>query len=303
MANQPMDTMMGNPECEWVRVRLPLWVSVSDDPSERNDEGGDLSPEDRRSIERHLGSCAACGQHRAGLERALATLGLAAGSLPVAPEVPSLWPTLERRITAHQARNRPRWLRVVHGVSERGLRVWAAFDSERPLRLAWMRDSLGEALNGAGLSEPTARGREARRRWVQRRVWVMGTGVAAALLALVIGLPAAHREFGSAKSIIEANAQSLPGTVVPSMPVEAEKTAMVNSADEPGVPPGEVAQAEPIPVPQVPAAEPAPASKPGTAPATATATANPTAAPSRWNYDLEHVTPMPSYARDVKPVY
>jgi Putative zinc-finger len=303
MADQLMSTTMGNPECEWVHVRLPLWVSVSDGPTERNGEGGDLSPDDRRSIERHLGSCPACSEHRAGLERALEALGLAAGSLPAAPEAPSLWPALERRIAAHQARNRPRWLRVVHGVSERGLRAWAVFDNERPLRLAWMRDSVGEALNvkGAGRSEPRARGREAQRRWVQRRVWVTGTGVAAGLLALAIGLPAAHRQIGSAQSIIQANAQGLPDAVVPPMPIETEATAMANPANESGVPPSDLAQADPISVSPIPAAEPAPPPKPATAPTTATT--NPSPAPFRWNYDLEHGTPMPPYARDAKPVY
>jgi hypothetical protein len=300
MANQPMGTTMGNPECEWVRVRLPLWVGVSDDPTEPSGEGGDLSPDDRRSIERHLGSCAACGQYRAGLEQALETLGLAADALAAAPEAPSLWPALERRIAAHQARNRPRWLRTMHGVSERGLRAWTAFDSERPLRFAWMRDSLGAALKGAGLGEATARGLSGQRRWVRRPARVMGTGVAAAFLALVIGLPVAHRYQESAQSIISANAQPLPGAVVPPLPVEAKTPAIADSANDPSNPSSELAQADPISVPEAPATEAVPASK--AAPVTATANPAP-AAPSRWNYDLEHGTPMPSYARDAKPVY
>ena len=306
-ANQVMGTTMGNPECEWVRVRLPLWVGVSDDPIEQNGEGGDLSPDDRRSIDRHLGSCLHCAQHRASLEQALGALGLAAGLLAAtpAPEAPSLWPALERRTAAHKVRNRPRWLRAVHGVTERGLRVWTAFDNERPLQIAWMRDSLGEALKGAARGELTARGREDRRLWVQRPVWTVGAGVAAALLALVIVLPAAYRRAGSSQSIINANAQPLPGASIPPPPVEAKIPAVGNSADDPGIPPSELAQAEPIAAPEAPAPEAASASKPATATVTATAPATPAPAPSpsRWNYDLEHGTPMPPHAREAKPVY
>ncbi len=70
MANQAMGTTMGNPACEWVRARLPLWVGVNDDPTERNGERDDLSPEDCQSIEEHLGACPSCRQHQADLERA-----------------------------------------------------------------------------------------------------------------------------------------------------------------------------------------------------------------------------------------
>ncbi len=298
-----MGTTMDNPECEWVRVRLPLCVGISDDPTERGGEGGDLSPEDCRSIERHLGSCPACAEHQAGLEPHLATLGLAADALVAAPEAPSLWPALKQRIEAHHAPNRPRWLRAVHGVSDRGSRAWTAFDSERPLRMAWMRDSLSEVLKGTGLGEATPRGQSGRRRWVRRTAWVMGTSVAAALLALVIGLPVAQRQQESAQSVISANARPLPGAVVPPLPVEAKTPAIADSANEPDTPASELAQADPTPAPEPPATEAAPASKSAPATGTATATANPAPAPSRWNYDLEHGTPMPSYARDAKPVY
>ena len=223
------------------------------------------------------------------------------------PEAPSLWPALERRTAARNACHRPRWRRAVHGVTERGLRAWAAFDSERPLQFAWLRDSLGEALNGAGLGEPTARGREARRRWVRRPAWVMGTSVAAALLALAIGLPAANRQSGSAQSIINANAQPLPGADVVSRPFEAETPAIANSDDDPGIPPSELAQTDPIPVPETsvpdacaghPRPRPHPCRQLQRRPRP-----RPRPSPSRWNYDLEHGTPMPPHARDAKPVY
>ncbi len=298
-----MGTTMGNPECEWVRVHLPLWVGVRDDLIEPNDEAGDLSPEDRRSIEGHLGSCPCCAHHRAGLERALETLSLVASSLPSASEGPSLWPALDRRMMAHQARNRPRWLRPVHGISERGLRAWVDFQGERALRIAWMSDSLGEALKGTGLGEPRARGREVRRHWMRRSAGIIGTGVAAAVLVLTIGLPEAHRQQGSAQSIISANTQPLAGAVKPPIPVEAETPALTNSADDADPSPSELTQTDPIPVPETPTTESAPASKTVTATVTAAPAPAPPPSPSRWNYDLEHGTPMPPHARDAKPVY
>jgi hypothetical protein len=300
-----MGTTMGNPECEWVRLRLPLWVDVSEDRTERNGEGGDLSPEDGRSIERHLGSCAGCNRHRVGLEKALGVLELAAGSLVVPPGAPSLWPALERRMTCHPARTRPRWLRTVHGIGERGLRGWFDFQGEQPLRLAWLRDSVGEALEGASLGEPTGRGRVARRHGARRTIWIIGTGMAAAVLVLSIGLTEARRQQGSAQSIIRVNAQSLPDSVPSPTPIVMETPAPGKSADAASNASSELAQGDPVPVPETPSAEPTPAPKAAPAPATVTATPAPapSASPSRWNYDLEHGTPMPPHARDVKPVY
>jgi hypothetical protein len=173
-------------------------------------------------------------------------------------------------------------------------------DGDRPLRSAWIRDSLGEALEYAGLSrratqpcnrqaEPTDRGRNASAQPGWRLVWVAGTGVAATILTLVIGLPALRRQHAHAQSIIRANTDPIP--VQPPVAVEAAVPAPPVLADERDIPPRELAQAEPIavPQPQAPRHEGSPASK--------------AAAPSRWNFDLEHGTPMPPDARDVKPVY
>src|SRR5206468_8655959 len=104
-----MGTTMANPACEWVRARLPLWVGDGDGPTEPGDEGGDLSIEDRRSIDRHLDACPTCREHRIALEQALGALARAAAMLSVPPDTPSLWPTLEPRIEAHDARSDARW--------------------------------------------------------------------------------------------------------------------------------------------------------------------------------------------------
>jgi len=303
MANQAMGTTMGNPACDWVRARLPLWVGVNDDPTEQNGEGDDLSPEDRRSIEGHLGACPGCRQHQVDLELAYSALAGAAGSLLVAPDAPSLWPVLERRMEAHDARTRPPSLRARHCVTDRGRRDLTDLDGERPLRSAWMRDSLGEILEGAGLSrrgtrpgngldESPDRGPQAPAPSGWRPAWITGAGLAAAILALVIALPAVRRQHSDAQSIIHANAEPLTHPVVPEVPVKAEDPAPADVADDrASIPARELAQAEPIPVPQAPATahEGSPASK--------------TATPSRLNFDLEHGTPMPPDARGAKPVY
>ncbi len=303
MANQAMGTTMGNPACEWVRALLPLWVGVNDDPTERNGEGDDLSPEDRRSIEGHLGACLSCRQHRLDLDRAYSALAGAAGSLLIAPDAPSLWPLLERRMEAHDARTRPPWIRAVQRVTDRGLRALTDLDGDRPIRSAWMRDSLGEILEGAGLGrrgtqprngpgEPPGRGQGAAAQSGWRPGWVAGAGVAAAILALVIVLPAVRRQHSDAQSVIRANAEPLADNRVPEVPGTAEDPATPDITDDrASIPARELAQAEPIPVPQAPAPahEGSPASK--------------TAPPSRLNFDLEHGTPMPPDARDAKPVY
>jgi Putative zinc-finger len=301
MANQAMGKTMGNTACEWVRARLPLRVSVNDDLTERDGEGDDLSPEERQSIEGHLGACPSCRQHRADLERASRALAGAAGSLLVAPDAPSLWPSLELRVQAHDARTRRPWLRAVYRVTDRGLRALADLDGERPLRSAWVRDSLGEVLEGAGLPRRgipvrdgrrrlPGRGRNAAARSGRSPAWVTRTGVAAASLALLIGLPAIRRQHTDAQSIIRANAEPIPVTQrTPAEKLEAPAPAEL--ANDRDIPPRELAQAEPIPVPQPP-----PPGREG-APTSRIAT------PSRLNFDLEHGTPMPPDARDAKPVY
>jgi len=282
MGNRGMGTTMGNPACEWVRARLPLWVDVSDDPTERNGEGGDLSTEDRRSIERHLRACPSCRQHRTALDQALGALAIAAAALPVPPDDRSLWPMLERRIETYQARTSSRWLRAVHGIADRGIRAWAVLDGERPLRLAWMRDGLREAIAGRERSMTGPR---------RRTGLVLGLSVAAAVLALLIGFPAASRQLADAESTIRANATPLAGRVDPPVQPQAEPPAISEPGDDRDIPANQLAQAEPIAAPEPTASglDGTPASKAG--------------APPRFGYDLEHGIPMPPDARDSKLVY
>jgi len=302
MANQAMGTTMSNPACEWVRARLPLWVGVNEDPTERNGERDDLSSEDGQSIAEHVGACPCCRQHQTDLERAYRALASAAGSLLVAPDAPSLWPSLESRIAAHDARTLRPWLPARHGAADRGLRTLSDLDGERPIRSAWMRDSLGEILEGAGLArrgtpvregmgESPDRGPKTAAASGWRPGWITGAGVAAAILALVIALPTVRRQLADAQAVIRDNAQPLADQAQPPVAAEAGTPASLDLADDQDPPTRELAQAEPIPVPQAPA--------PGhdSSPSSRTAT------PSRLNFDLEHGTPMPPDARDAKPVY
>jgi hypothetical protein len=299
--------MMDNPSCDWVRARLPLHVGVGDDPGEHDDEGGDLCIEDRRSIDRHLGTCLSCRRHRADLEQALAVLAGAGAYPPLAPEAPSLWPALERRIQTDRASTGSPWSRAVHGVSGWGLRAWAALDGDRPLRFAWMQDSLREAMGvgrwwgckalrsawirggghqrDLGLDDGSLRGAG------RDRSLALAFGGAAASLVLAIGLRVAHQQRSDAESTIHANAIPLAGWVVAPVRPKPEAPAAPEPGDHRDIPPRALAQAEPIRLPEAP-----PTASEGHATSKAVA-------PPRVGYDLEHGIPMPPDARDSRPVY
>jgi hypothetical protein len=277
-----MGMTMGNPTCEWVRACLPLWVGDNDDAIQRTSDEGDLGLEDRRSVERHLGACPSCRQHQAALEQSLSALASAAACLPIPPDAPSLWPVLERRIAAHDARTRSRWIRAMRGVVDRGLRAWAALGGEQTLRLAWVSDNLGEAL---GCRERSVR--EHRR----RPGLVLGFSLGAAALILLIGLPVVRRQQAEAQAIISANAGPLERPVLLPAPPDEEAPATSDLVDTDDVPANQVAQTEPVQPPEAPA--------PGLD-GTPTLKA---AAPTRFGYDLEHGIPMPPDSRDSKLVY
>jgi hypothetical protein len=301
-----MGTTMDNPLCEWVRGRLPLWAGVGDVAIEPDGEGDDLGVEERRSIERHLGSCASCREHRAGLAQALGALAVAAGALPVAPAgAPSLWPSLERRIAAHDSRTRSRNSRVPIGTGEQGT-ICADLDDERPLQRAWMQDSLGEMVKAAGLGA-----RQGRSEWRSRdgygRVksggsggvrtglrWMVWSGLAASVLALLVAIPAVRRQQADAESTFVANAEPVEGLLKPPsppvLPAAESPPAPVEVIDR-GIPPGELAQADP---PRAP--EPPP-------PAADHGAGNRSSGATQFRYDLDHGTPMPPDGRDAKPVY
>ena len=286
-----MSTTMNNPACGWVRGRLPLWTRVGDDASDPSDNGGDLGVEDRRSIEWHLEGCPACRAHRAGLSRAMEALAVASGSLPVASDAPSLWLSLERRIAADHSRVGSRQPRARETAAERQL-ACASLDDERPLRSAWMQDTLGDVLEAAGLRNRSDGLRQAR----GSRYWrVVGASLAASVLALAVVLPVSWRQRAGAEAMIRDNAAPVNTVVAlpPEPQPEAEDPAESGPEDDRDISASQLAQAEPIHPPAEPTPTPAADAAPSTKPV----------APTRFGYDLEHGTPMPPDGRDAKPVY
>jgi hypothetical protein len=119
--------------------------------------------------------------------------------------------------------------------------------------------------------------------------------VAAGLLALVIGLPVVRRHEADAAATIRAATEPLAGRVVPPRPPEPqhEPSLTPRAGAERVIPANQLAQAEPIGVPE--ASAPGPGSEGGSG-----SKAGP---PPRLGFDLEHGYPMPPEARDPKPVY
>jgi hypothetical protein len=283
MANQGMGKTMSNPGCDWIRVRLPLWVGDAADQTERNGEEGDLSAADRQAIERHLGHCASCQRYRITLDQALGALAIAASEMPVEPQAPSLWPALERRIACHNARISSRWLRTAGRLADPLSRAWGVLHGERALRRAWTRDSLREALRGR-----QRQGSESKR----IPGLVVGISVAASLLIAIVVVPALHRQRVDAQSTIVANAAPLADQDVSPLPPDEEPLETSDPDEASDAAANQVVQTEPTRNVETPVAGLDGASTP-----------KPSPPPRRFGYDLEHGTPMPPDAREPKPVY
>jgi hypothetical protein len=287
-----MGTMMDKSSCRWVRDRLPLWMGPDEGPSGPGGDGDDLGALDRRSIEAHLAACPACREHRSGLARALEALDLAAGSPPVVPDGSSLWPALERRIAAQRSRRGSRASGATESVAGPA-RLSTLLDEDRPLRSAWMHDTLGELVEAvgfgavAGRSGPAGRGRS-------KASWrIAGASLAASVVALLVVVPMSWRLHAAAEARIRDNAAPVAMPAAPLDPPGDEPPDLVERAPRRvrDIPPGELAQAEQVKPPADP-----PSSNDATSGAKS-------GAPARYNYDLDIGTPMPLDGRDAKPVY
>lgn len=289
-----MGTTMDKSSCQWVRGRLPLWVGFGDVARDPSGDGDDLSALDQRSIEAHLEVCAACREHRSGLASAREALGRAAVAPPLAPDTPSLWPALEQRIAASRSHDPARTSPVRESVVERA-RAWAALDDDRPLRAAWMQDTLREVVEAAGLrtgqvpdrpgrghSAPSSRA--ARGRW-----WIVGSSLAASILAMLVVLPVAWRLRSAAESRIRDNTTpvAMPAGLVDSPEDEVPDLVEPAPVRPRDVPAGQLARAESVKLPADPSASPDLKSD----------------SPLRYGYDLENGIPMPLDGRDAKPAY
>ena len=243
MANQGMGKSMGNRECEWVRARLPLWVGDGGDDGLTGDntEGRDLTAEDRREMERHVAECSSCRRYQAALEQALGALAVAAVHMPVETKAPSLWPLLQSRIARHDARTPSRWRRATCGLADRWVRAIALLDGERPLRLAWMHDSLREALQGRKQQAPHS---------TRTPVMVLRYSVAATVLIALIGVPVLRRQWIDAQSTIVANAAPLADRVAPAQQIDETSPGVADSDDDGDVSSNNLAEADPVRSPE-----------------------------------------------------
>jgi len=307
MADDGKGTIMGRPSCDWVHDWLPLLVDDSDGLA---CEGNDLNAEDRRLIERHLTECPGCRQHQADLEKAISVLSIAAADITPGLRTPSLWPRLEERIEHRREQSRSRWLHTLRAICPAGIRITAdrffcgcgQFCSDLPLQLAWTRDSLGDFL--AKRARPMFSGRRCcpgKRLWfVTPRVGFV-LSLATAGMVLFLLAVAMQRRQTQPEVRIAANTSPLPSIQLPlpDLPEASEDVVTATSSSTVSRASDSLSLASPA----VPAA--ASMGQIGTsrtASTITTTTATATSAP-RYDFDLEHGTPMPPETRTAKPAY
>ncbi len=297
--------MMGRSSCEWVRAWLPLLV---DDGDGLACEGNDLNAEDRRLIEQHLAECSSCGQHQAALEKAISVLSIAAADMGAGPRTPSLWPRLEERIQRHQEQSRSKWLWTLRAICPEGIRITADrffcgcghVRSNLPLQLAWTRDSLGDFL--ANRAWPVFSSRRSRLggtfRFVTPRVG-FGFGLAVAGMVMFLVVAVMQRRQTQTEARIAADTAPLPSmqSPLPELPEASEDVVTATSSST-------VSRASKS-LSLATSAVPAAAASMGQIAAAKTASTVTTTATSasRYDFDLEHGTPMPPETRTDKPTY
>ncbi len=282
MEIQLASQFVDNRDCEWVRARLPLLVGdgAADGP-DADGQGGDLAPGDGFEIERHLACCASCCQQRVALERAMTALVAAAEFMPVETDVPSLWPALERRIAKLEKRQASGWLRALRGLADRWVPIGTVLDSERPLRLAWMRDAVVESIHR-------------RKQWAlspeRRSALLIQSSIAAAALVVLIALPVVRRQWVDAQSTIAGNAAPLPDPVVVSAP-DDNPPPLADPGDDGEPPARQLAEVDPARMPEISGLGPDGAALPRQGPQT------------RFGFDLERGISQAPDGRESKPVY
>jgi hypothetical protein len=317
MADNGKGTIMGRLSCGWVHEWLPLLVDDSDGLA---CEDNDLDAQDRRRIEGHLTECSRCRRHQAELGMAISILGIAATETS-GQRTPSIWPELEERIQRHQEQCQSGWLRSLRGTCPEGIRIIAdrllcgcsQIRGNMPLQLAWTRDSLGDFLTnqvwplfqskrpgpGKAFGLATWRGRVG-----------LSFSLAAAGLILFLLFVSAQRRQNQGDARIAADTV-LPDRIellLPELPELSEASEDEASEDVVAATSSatlsRVSNSLSLATPAAPAAEismgqSAPAKKASTM---TTTTAMETSAP-RYDFDLEHGTPMPPETRTSKPAY
>jgi hypothetical protein len=308
MADNGKGMIMGRSSCDWVHDWLPLLVDDSDGLACK---GNDLNAEDRRLIEQHLTECSSCRQHRAALEQAIAVLSLAAADMTAGLRAPSLWPRLEARIQRHQEQSRSRWLRTLRALCPEEIRLTAdrffcgcgQLRSNLPLQLTWTRDSLGDFL--ANRAWPVFSGSRSRLgrtfRFVTPRV---GFGFSLALAGMIMFLLVVVMQRWQTQAEARIAADTVPPPSMqlplPELPEASEDVVTATSSSTVSRASDSLSLASPaIPAAAASMGQVATAE---TASTITTTTATATSAP-RYDFDLEHGTPMPPESRAGKPAY
>jgi len=301
MDNHRKGAMMSTASCEWVRQWLPLLVEDADEP---RGDGDDLSCADRHQIVLHIDACKPCREYRASLEAALSLLAAGAAEPPVEPGFPaSIWPNLELRIRRHHERSESKWLQWLWSIWPIGLR--GAVDrlsrgcgrlrGEVPLQLAWLEDSLDEALEARltklmshlGMSSESA---------LRGPLLRLGYSLAVALILALVVMPMVHRRQVQAEAQIAANAAPIPNDEILSDELvdEPEDADRATGTGSPVHVSDTLAQADRMRTAEASAAgqSAGPSAKPPMA-----------GASPRLDFDLEQGILMPPDARGSKPAY
>jgi hypothetical protein len=305
MAEKGKGKIMGRPSCGWVHGWLPLLVDDGDGLA-RDDNN--LDTQDRRLIEWHLEQCSRCRRHQTELGKVISVLNLAATET-TEPRTPSLWPTLEERIQRHQEQCRSQWLRILRATCPEGIRVtmdrllcgYGQVRCNLPLQLAWTRDSLGDFLAKHVWPMLRSKAPSSDKAVVLSRAGLC-LGLAAACMVLLLLFVTSQRRPPRFEARIVADRVPPPRIQLP-LPELPE----ASDDDMTAVPLLAVARGAYSPPPESQAAPLAAASMGQVAPTktastTSTTTAMETSAP-RYDFDLEHGTPMPPDSRTSKPAY
>lgn len=277
------------------------------DAGSTTERDGDLSRDDRLSIEDHLDVCGDCRRRRSALVRSMSLLSAAAAESPVEPHAPSLWQGVAARIEAAEASQPSIWSRVSRALLPASARTVADRATGRldrirgglPLQLAWMRDSIGHDLPDR---LRTALDRDARSsvrlgdRIFGSLTSPAGLGAVAAATVFVVAASLVHRSATEAEARIAAESRPIPIELQAVPLVIAPARAEASSADESRSQESE-SSTEPEALAQV-STPSSPAS--GSVPAS---NASKPAAVRRYDHDLEYGIPMPPDARIAKPAY
>ncbi len=309
MAEQGKGLIMARPTCSWVLDWLPLLV----DESEGLDcDGSGLSDQDRRLIEQHLEECRACRMHHHSLQNALSVLSITATEMTAEPRTASLWPNLEDRIRGRCDPHQSGWLSsfralcppAASAAAERLAQGWNQLESNLPLQLAWTRDSIGDFFTR--LMAPAAlrtRSRSRRPLWFWNAQVGLGLGLglgAAGLVAAVLLASSLHHRQQRGAVRIADDTVAISDTASPP-PEQLEVSEDVVTA----TPSRTVTRASKSLSLSSSAPAPAVMGQAATSRTVATSTTAAAAETSalRYDFDLEHGTPMPPETRASKSAY